>query len=169
MGARRSVYHTELSRWLHVVGRPRLHYSIADVGVDTVTEFKPFYTPQEMLALGVFDGCYFDGSPDDIPDHWYVAPQNYFAPNVGQSRDQWQAAGWINPVDPLGWFQWYVRYSNGRRIPDEDQRQIGRWASFGARHGAQVRKYGEGDPAKRPRQRQGLLHWAHNPMPDKEA
>lgn len=124
--------------------------------------FTPFYTPQEMLALGVFDGKYFEDSPDDIPSDWYVHPLNKYAPNVGQSRAEWQAAGWINPLDPLGWFQWYVRYHFGRRVPGYDEWQIGRWASFGARHTAQIIKNG----GPRLRQRQGLLHWSHNPEPD---
>ena len=34
--------------------------------------------------------------------------------------------GWINEMDPYGWFQWYLRYWKGRRSKD-DQRQIGRW------------------------------------------
>ena len=22
----------------------------------------------------------------------------------------WENKGWINPIDPYGWFQWYFRY-----------------------------------------------------------
>lgn len=130
-----------------------------------MTNFNPFYTPQEMLALGVFDGGYFADDPGCIPDHWVVRPTNYFAPRVGSSRSVWEASGWIHGADPLGWFQWYCRYFQGRRMED-DARQIARWASFGARHGAQVRKYGGANIKARPRQRQGLLHWSHNPLPD---
>ena len=31
--------------------------------------------------------------------------------------------GWINYIDPYGWFQWYIKYWLGRRALD-DERQI---------------------------------------------
>ena len=34
--------------------------------------------------------------------------------------------GWINKIDPYGWFQWYFRYWLDRRSKDEE-RQINRW------------------------------------------
>lgn len=131
--------------------------------------FNPAFSPNEMLALGVFDGTYFD--PDDscirtsegLPT---IAKTNLFAPNVSQSMEVWIAAGWITPEDPLGWFQWYTRYTNGRRIEALDAWQIGRQRSFVARHSAQVKKNGNGDITKRIRQRQCLLHWGADPIPD---
>ena len=51
---------------------------------------------------------------------------------------------------------------DGRRLPDEDARQIGRWKAM-KRHVSQIRRHCEpGDPMCRPRQRQALLHWAYD-------
>ena len=79
-----------------------------------------------------------------------------------QPLSLWRAKGWIHSDDPRGWFQWYCRYYMGRRMPDEDRRQIARWKAM-RRHIRQVqRNCHPGDLACRPRQRQALLHWAYD-------
>jgi len=50
----------------------------------------------------------------------------------------------------------------GRRMLEEDKRQIKRWKAF-RRRTAQIRQNCEpSDPFCRPRQRQALLHWAYD-------
>ena len=64
--------------------------------------------------------------------------------------------------EPRGWFQWCCRYYMGRRTPEEDKRQIGRWKAM-RRHVQQLRRNCQPDDLFcRPRQRQALLHWAYD-------
>lgn len=134
--------------------------------------FRPELTPKEMLALGVFCGKYMTDCRGEFPASWFtgakLSPErrdcrlNYFGVDASQPLSIWRAKGWIHPDDPRGWFQWYCRYHLGRRMPQEDSRQIGRWRAI-RRHAAQIRRNCEpGDFSCRPRQRQALLHWAYD-------
>ncbi|MDX1765358.1 MAG: hypothetical protein R3313_00230 [Candidatus Saccharimonadales bacterium] len=136
-------------------------------------QFKPDLTPQQMLELGVFGGVYFWDRPKELPAEWFNNAKlssdgqpdkqlNFFQVSASQPLAVWQKKGWINPEDPRGWFQWYCRYYLGRRIPEEDKRQIKRWKAI-RRHVSQVQKNcTPGDYSCRPRQRQALLHWAYD-------
>ena len=134
--------------------------------------FTPDLTPKEMLALGSFGGKYMTDCKEEFPKSWYQGVQlcherhdptlNYFGVNASQPLSVWRAKGWIYHEDPRGWFQWYCRYYSGRRIPDEDQRQIKRWKQM-VRHVAQI-KYAcrKGDATCHTKQRQAVLHWAYD-------
>lgn len=138
-------------------------------------EFKPALTPKEMLQLGVFGGRYMRDCRDEFPADWFThaklhiegAPGhdkslNYFGVDASQSLSVWREKGWIYVDDPRGWFQWYCRYYRGRRIPEEDKRQIKRWRNM-KRHIFQLRNNCRPkDLLCRPRQRQALLHWAYD-------
>ncbi len=136
-------------------------------------QFKPELTPREMLELGIFEGTYFWDKPDEFPIDWFDSARlstngtpdpmlNFYQVSASQPLHVWQEKGWINPIDPLGWFQWYCRFYLGRRLPDEDMRQIKRWKAM-RRHIAQLQKgcY-PGDLTCRRKQRQALLHWAYD-------
>jgi len=131
--------------------------------------FDPMFTPYQMLELGVFDGSYFEPCDPDFQCEPLIREVNLFKSNASQPLHVWEENGWITPEDPRGWFQWYLRYYNGRRIPELDAWQIKRQQSFVARHSAQVRKNGRGDINARLKQRQALLHWAADPIPDIES
>lgn len=135
-------------------------------------EFKPDLTPKQMLEIGVFGGHYLGDCQKEFPADWFnkakLNPErhdpklNFFGVNASQPLSVWRAKGWIHPEDPRGWFQWYCRYFMGRRLPDEDRRQIKRWKAM-RRHKTQIlNACGPRELVCRPRQRQALLHWAHD-------
>ena len=136
--------------------------------------FKPQLTPKKMLELGVFGGAYFvDGSIKEFPKSWFTKAKisktfdvslNRFQIESGLSRKEWIDKGWIFKEDPLGWFQWYCRFCNGRRMPHIDEIQIKRWKNF-RRHVLAIKKNCEkADLGCRRRQRQAILQWAYNPF-----
>jgi hypothetical protein len=134
--------------------------------------FKPELTPQQMLELGVFGGKYMTDCRKEFPASWFKKAKlcsekhdpalNCFGVNASKPLSYWYNKLWIYPEDPRGWFQWYCRYYMGRRLPEEDERQIKRWKAM-VRHIAQIKKYcGKGDLSCRPRHRQAVLHWAYD-------
>jgi hypothetical protein len=153
--------------------QPFYRYALsAPAGLDFDPQFLPELTPAQMLELGVFCGKYLTDCRDEFPANWFerarLSPSgrdcslNYFGVDASQPLSEWRRKGWIHPDDPRGWFQWYCRYYMGRRMPQEDARQIKRWRAM-KRHVSQIRKNCEpGDLTCRRRQRQALLHWAYD-------
>jgi hypothetical protein len=153
-------------------------------------EFQPYFSPQEMLGLGILEGKYCNDCYGEFPREWYspttmsttANPRlNYFGIKSRQSRGEWLRKGWIpccpGDSDVRGWIQWYFRFFLGRRLPAIDAHQIARWRAF-KRHFAQVvyncaggtlddpSSYGSfsrpGDLTCRRKQRQALLQWSWN-------
>jgi hypothetical protein len=135
-------------------------------------EFRPQLTPKQMLRLGVFGGRYMTDCRREFPAAWFKGAKlargrrdpalNFFGVDASQPLSEWRRKGWLHRDDPRGWFQWYCRYYLGRRMPEEDRRQIRRWKAI-RRHVRQVQKYCEpGELTCRRRQRQALLHWAYD-------
>jgi hypothetical protein len=118
------------------------------------SQFKPNKTPKQVFQMGAFGGTYFrpiyssitnkkytsEEALSDLPKEWFqklsldthvISPKydkkiNKYKVKCGSSLEAWESSGWIDKQDPYGWFQWYCRYSLGRRTPD-DARQINRW------------------------------------------
>ena len=145
---------------------------VEPIGRNFDAGFRPELTPAQMLQLGVFGGKYMTDCEDEFPRSWFKGAKlaagaanrslNYFGVNASQPLSEWRRKGWIHPADPRGWFQWYCRYYMGRRLLNEDARQIKRWKAI-RRHVRQVQINCEpGDITCRRRQRQALLHWAYD-------
>ena len=143
-----------------------------EIGKNFDPEFNPELTPKQMLELGVFGGKYMTDCKKEFPDDWFtnakLSPDkkdislNYFKVDASQPLHVWQEKGWIHEGDPRGWFQWYCRYYYGRRLPDEDYRQIQRWTAMTRHIGAIKKNCGKMEVTCRPKQRQAVLHWAYD-------
>ncbi len=142
------------------------------IGKNFDARFIPELTPPQMLELGVFGGKYMTDCTEEFPKDWFLHAKlcptkhdpalNYFGVNASQPLSIWRKKNWIHPLDPRGWFQWYCRYYMGRRMLEEDDRQIRRWYAI-HRHIAQIKKNCDpGNILCRRRQRQAVLHWAYD-------
>ena len=109
-------------------------------------DFGPNISPVEIIEKGAFAGTYFRDICSGVNDRFcrdswkefkeleniekkydfYDVSVNKYGVKCGTSLRFREAKGWINEIDPYGWFQCYFRYWKGRRSKD-DQRQIGRW------------------------------------------
>lgn len=148
------------------------YYLTEEIGQNFGEGFCPELTPKEMLELGVFGGKYLTDCTEEFPTEWFenakLSPKgkdislNYFQVDASLPLKVWKEKGWIHPADPRGWFQWYCRYYYGRRMPEEDMRQIKRWKAMTRHIGAIRKNCSPMDMNCRKRQRQALLHWAYD-------
>jgi hypothetical protein len=139
-----------------------------------IYNFKPQFTPCQMLNMGIFEGKYCNDQIFEFPKEWFnldkLSPEfpnpklNYFKIKSRLNLQEWISRSWIpcgdNDMDTRGWFEWYCRYWLGRRQDSIDIIQIKRWNAF-KRHYAQYLKNTKGYPEKHPKRRQALLQWSY--------
>ena len=101
-------------------------------------DFSPNKTPVEVIREGFFEGPYFRDIYSGINRKWYktsrkefvqlknIDDPDYYDVNVNKyglkcktSLGFQENKGWINKIDPYGWFQWYFKYWLGRRSKDD--------------------------------------------------
>ena len=143
-----------------------------NIGENFHKEFKPELTPKQMLDLGVFGGKYMNDCKNEFPEEWFANAKlsmlkkdinlNFYKTDASLPLSVWLNKGWIYKEDPRGWFQWYCRYYMGRRIGQEDIRQIRRWKGLKRHVGAVKKNCNKYDLNCRKKQRQALLHWAYD-------
>ena len=143
-------------------------------------DFGTNLSPVERIKRGVFGGTYFRDIYSGINDEFYKGswkefkelenidkkyyPSDFYDVSVnkhglkcGTSLRFWENKGWINEIDPYGWFQWYFRYYL-EGISEVDQRQIGRWKRHVSRFkGILVKMVSDG----RDSPEKVLLHWGY--------
>ena len=146
-------------------------------------------SPVDIISEGAFGGTYFRDIYSGVNGTWYRnswkefkflsdmdkklyassyydVKVNMYGVKVGTSLRFWENKGWINGMDPYGWFQWYCRYWLGRRSSD-DNRQIKRWRAIVNRFKSVLVKMIKDKGAKFddysvcPKIRQILMHWGY--------
>jgi len=152
--------------------------------------FRPFYSPNDMLALGVYGGAFFGPNnaarilPDIDPDlfrnintstwksYTYDNTKNYFQVAGGREDRTYNMTIEQRQIHRFGWFEWYCKFYYGERSI-ADTGRITQWIKEINRHFYYIKNgvyNGEGniltDLTFLPERRQKLLELGVDPTKD---
>ena len=105
-------------------------------------DFAANKTPIEVIREGAFENTYFRDIYSGINGKWYknawresdqlknIGQKDYcsdyydvsvnkYGVKCGTLLRFWENKGWINKIDPYGWFRWYFMYWLDRRSDDD--------------------------------------------------
>ena len=135
------------------------------------------------MTADEFPSEWFDGVEERLfRSRTYSTKNNKYGVKSGLDQVGWETSGWIHPIDPRGWTQWYFRFFQGRRLTGgEDERQISRWTGVCGPKGRWKRNLLNkivaaasqrrvephtllDDHTISPVVRQTLLHWGKSPL-----
>lgn len=124
--------------------------------------FAPDFTPEQITAqwwsfeAPMTKRAAFspDFSPEEMKET-YNSIYGHAGPRLASMR-AWPEH-WLDDQDNQGWLQWYENYHAGRR-GETDEKQMQRWKSFKARHGAQF------VARPTPRRAYALVNWGIDPV-----
>ena len=136
-------------------------------------DINPNKTPIEIIEEGAIGGTYFRDIYSIVNGKWYrnswkefnslknIDPKYYSSNFYDVKINKYGVKcgsyeGWINSIDPYGWFQWYCRYYLGRRCSDDGSRFKGILVKTIKNKGAKFDDY-----SISPKIRQILLHWGY--------
>ena len=143
----------------------------------------------EVIKEGAFEGTYIREIYSNVNQKWYKESRkefdqlkntdqkyycldfynvsiNKYGVKCGTSLRLWKNKGWINKIDPYGWFQGYFRYWLSRRLED-DKRQMDRWKKIASKFRGKLVKMIKDHCSKfndysiSPKIRQILLDWSY--------
>ncbi len=119
---------------IHVYNKMEQGYSYVlseDPGKNFDPEFIPYFTPAEMLELGVFEGKMFNSHITEFPKEWFLkaikkeklSPEgsrpelNYFEVKSRLTLQEWQNKGWV-PSSTRHISKHYDILSDPKKNPD---------------------------------------------------
>lgn len=121
---------------IHVWNRMEKNYAYrldVEPGKEFPPDFKPYYTPGEMLAMGVFEGKYLNDCLTEFPAEWFLeairadtlrptgptVAVNYTKADSRLPLSEWRRKGWVPSGATGGRSESQSILGDAKRNPDE--------------------------------------------------